>query len=94
MGAGGRQAASQGSVDKSPDIDWIQELQDTYVQTDLLKARVKRCKLQTEEETGGVLNVMAKKYVLRRESLCLFNRLIATWFTVSSNVQVWMTDAP
>lgn len=40
-GLGGRvMPTSHGSVDKSLDIDWMQELLDTYVQADPLKAQV------------------------------------------------------
>lgn len=34
MGAEGHRAASQGNIDKSFDIDWMQEFLDTHVQTD------------------------------------------------------------
>lgn len=49
---------------------------------------------EAEEEAGGVLNVVTKTNVLWRESVCLSDSLIATWFTVHSNMQRWMTDCP
>lgn len=70
MGAGGRWAASTGSVDKSPEIDWMQERLDTYIQTDPLKAWMRRCTLRAEEEAGGALNVVTKTYVLQ-DKVCV-----------------------
>lgn len=40
-----------------------------------------------------VVNV-TKTYALPRERLYLPDSLIATWFTVHSNIQHWMTDCP
>lgn len=92
-GGGWCQATSHGNVDKSPDIDWMQELLDTYVQTDPLKAQVRNQKVHVEDDAGKVVNV-TKTYALPRERLYLPDSLIATWFTVHSNIQHWMTDCP
>lgn len=82
MAAGGRWAASTGIVDKSPDIDWMQEHQDTCIQTDPLKVWVKSCTLQAEEEAEELLNYVTKTYVLQ-EKVC---SLIATWFTAICSI--------
>lgn len=42
---------------------------------------------EASEEAGETLNVVTETNVLRRESVCLPDRLIATWFTVHSNMQ-------
>lgn len=71
----------------------MQELLDTYVQTDPLKAQVRNQKVQVEDDAEEVVNV-TKTYALPRERLYLPDSLIATWFTVHSNIQHWMTDCP
>lgn len=72
MPNGGRVMLSSlyGDVDKSPDIDWLQEHLDTYIQTDLLKAWMRRWTLRADEEAEGVLNVVTKTYVLQ-EKVCV-----------------------
>lgn len=81
MGAGGRRGFSPRSVDKSPDIDWVQKHLDSNFQIDPLKLDEALLKKKLEGHYD-------QDCMYSKEKECVGP--VSTWFTVHSKMQHWM----